>query len=392
MNSCFVAENGDVYVDKKRHMWLVSFSIPITAIAGPLLYIAHGNELFLWGFIFIWYGLFPLADMLMGEDTSNPPESVIPQLEADPYYRIITLLHVPVVVSTFVFLGWFVATYELSALGYLATALLSGYIGGHGLNIGHELGHKRHKLDKWMAKIVLAPAAYGHFFIEHNRGHHKHVATPEDPASAKMGESIYHFACREIPGGFIRAYKVEKERLVVKGRSPWALENEFIQTMAMTLGIYFIMALWLGVAVIPYLLIAGFWSMWQLTSANYIEHYGLKRKKLASGRYEKTQPHHSWNSNHIFSNWALFHLQRHSDHHANATRSFQSLRHFPHLPSLPNGYFGMFILAYIPWLWFTVMDKRLVEVTHGDIEALNLLPSKKAFLISKYKLAISSDD
>lgn len=386
----FIAANGEVYIDKKRYAWLFSFLIPATNVAGPLLYMQSGNELHLWLFIIFWYGLFPVIDGLMGEDTSNPPESVIPQLEKDIYYRVIALLHVPAVVCTFVFLGWFVVNHELSMLGYFCVALLAGYTGGHGLNIGHELGHKRQPLDQWMAKIVLAPAAYGHFFIEHNRGHHKHVATPEDPASAKMGESIYQFALRELPGVFFRAYSVEKQRLEKQGTSPWTLawifDNEFIQTMLMTLGVYFAMAVWLGIEVIPYLLIAAFWSMWQLTSANYVEHYGLKRRKTASGRYEKPRPHHSWNSNHIFSNWALFHLQRHSDHHANATRSYQSLRHFEHLPSLPNGYFGMFVLAYVPWLWFKVMNKRLVAVTNGNIKDINLLPSKRETLIKQYNL------
>ena len=382
----FTAKTGETYVDKKRHMWLASLLIPITTVAGPLLYTEYGQERYLWVFVVLWYGLFPLLDWLLGEDTSNPPEAVIPLLEADNYYRIITLIHVPLVLLTFVFLGWFVANHQLSGLGYFACALLAGYTGGHGLNIGHELGHKRQKLDQWMAKIVLAPAAYGHFFIEHNRGHHKHVATPEDPASAKMGESIYQFALRELPGGVARAYHVEKQRLARQGKSQWSIHNEFLQTVFMTLAAYASMALWLGSTVIPYLIIAAFWSMWQLTTANYIEHYGLKRCMLPSGRYEKPQPHHSWNSNHIFSNWVLFHLQRHSDHHANATRSYQSLRHFDHLPTLPNGYFGMFILAYVPWLWFWVMDKRLIKVTQGKIDCINLLPEKRQALIEKYQL------
>ncbi|WP_371373393.1 alkane 1-monooxygenase [Thalassotalea aquiviva] len=389
-SNTFIAPNGDVYVDKKRYYWLLSLLIPFVAIMGPVLYFQYNNELFLWAFLLIWYGLFPLIDLFLGEDTTNPPESIIPQLEANPYYRWIALLHVPIVLMVFVFLGWFVSHHELSTMGYIASALLSGYIGGHGLNIGHELGHKRHPLDQWMAKIILAPAAYGHFFIEHNRGHHKHVATPEDPASAKMGESIYQFALRELPGGFIRAYGVEKERFKAKSLSPWTIKNEFLQTILMTLSVYLAMALWLGVEVIPYLFIAAFWSMWQLTSANYVEHYGLKRKKLSSGRYEKTQPHHSWNSNHIFSNLALFNLQRHSDHHAHATRSYQSLRHFQNLPTLPNGYFGMFVIAYIPCLWFKVMDKRLVEVTQGNLDSINMLVSKQDTLVKKYNLMPNS--
>ena len=387
----YTAPNGEVYVDKKRHAWMISLLIPALAMAGPLLFNQAGNELFLWMFIGFWYLLFPVIDILMGEDRSNPPESVVPQLEADPYYKIIARIHVPIVMGVFIFIGWFVVNTELTVTGYIAAALTAGYIGGHGLNIGHELGHKKNKVDQWLSKIVLAPAAYGHFFIEHNRGHHKMVATPEDPASSKMGENIYSFAIRELPNAVIRASQIEKTRLETSGERVFSLKNEFIQTVVMTVGFYTAMALWLGPEIVPYLLIAAFWSMWQLTSANYIEHYGLLRQKLPSGRYERPQPHHSWNSNHIFSNWALFHLQRHSDHHANATRAYQSLRHFDNLPSFPNGYFGMFPVAYVPWLWFKVMDKRLVQVVDGDLSKINILPEKREALARKYGLVDKSE-
>jgi len=381
----YTASDGTIYVDKKRYFWWFSLLIPCAAVAGPLLYIKFHHEIFLWLFFVLVYSIFPLIDYFMGEDTSNPPESVIQQLEADPYYSKITRLNVPVVLLSFIFCGWFVASYELSYVSYLAVALLAGSIGGHGLNIGHELGHKRNKLDTWLAKIVLSPAAYGHFFIEHNRGHHKHVATPEDPASAKMGESIYRFALRELSGAITRAYHIEKQRLQKAGKSPWLIENAFLQSILMTLSLYITLFIWLGSSVLPYLVVCAFWSMWQLTSANYIEHYGLLRKKLSNGRYERPQPHHSWNSNHIFSNWALFHLQRHSDHHANATRSYQSLRHFNGLPTLPSGYFGMYGIACVPWLWFKIMDKRLLEVTQGDFNKINILPKKRQALLTKYQ-------
>jgi len=386
----FTAPNGDVYIDKKRHAWIVSFLIPGLAVASTAMYNYFESEWALWAVIAVWYLVFPAIDFVMGEDESNPPESVVPQLEQDKYYRFIARLHVPVVIAAFVYLGWFVGNTDLSVGGYIAAALVAGNIGGHGLNIGHELGHKKNALDQWLAKIILAPAAYGHFFIEHNRGHHKMVATPEDPASSKMGENIYSFAIRELPNAIIRAARIEKERLNKNGKSAFSLENEFFQTILMTISFYVAMGLWLGAAVVPFLLIAAFWSMWQLTSANFIEHYGLLRRKLPSGRYERPQPHHSWNSNHIFSNWALFHLQRHSDHHANATRSYQSLRHFEDLPSFPNGYFGMFPVAYIPWLWFKVMDKRLVNVVDGDLSRMNILPSKREKLIQKYGLVDKS--
>lgn len=382
----FIADNGEVYVDKKRMMWFFSLLLPGIALSGPLLYLQTGSELTLWGVFLFSYLFFPLMDFIFGEDTSNPPESVVPQLEADTFYAWIARLHVPIVIGVTLFMGWFVGTHELSWSGMVASALIAGSVGGHGLNIGHELGHKRNLLDQWLAKFVLAPAAYGHFFIEHNKGHHKQVATPEDPASSKMGEHIYQFALRELPGAINRACLVEKERLVQEGKSPWSLQNEFLQTSLMTLGFYIALALWLGAGVIPYLVLSALWSMWQLTTANYIEHYGLLRQKLPSGRYEPPKPHHSWNSNHVFSNWALFHLQRHSDHHANPTRSYQSLRHFDKLPSLPSGYFGMYPIAYVPWLWFKVMDKRLLQAVNNDPKRINFLPEKREYLMRKYGL------
>lgn len=388
----FVAENGEVYVDKKRRMWFFSLLIPVIGITGPALFMATGQELWLWAVFVFVYVFFPLMDFILGEDTSNPPESVVPQLEADPFYARVARLHVPIVIGVTLFLGWFVGTYELSWSGIIATALIGGSMGGHGLNIGHELGHKRDALNQWLSKIVLAPAAYGHFFIEHNKGHHKHVATPEDPASSKMGEHIYQFALRELPGAIHRAYTLEKQRLHDEGKSQWSVQNEFLQTTTMTLGFYLAMGLWLGPEVVPYLILSAFWSMWQLTTANYIEHYGLLRQKLPSGRYEPPKPHHSWNSNHLFSNWALFHLQRHSDHHANPTRSYQSLRNFAELPSLPSGYFGMYPIAYVPWLWFKVMDKRLLKAVNSDPKRINFLPEKRDYLMQKYGLAERVED
>lgn len=141
-----------------------------------------------------------------------------------------------------------------------------------------------------------------------------------------------------------------------------------------------------GWAMLPFLLVHHVFGYWQLTSANYIEHYGLLRQKDANGRYERCQPHHSWNSNHMLSNLVLFHLERHSDHHANPLRRYQSLRHFDDLPQLPNGYFGMYMLAYVPWLWFRVMDKRLLELPHiqGDLDKVNICPAARADIFLRY--------
>jgi alkane 1-monooxygenase len=374
------------YRDRKRYAWLLSLLVPCTVGFGPALMMISGDPRSLWIPVAFFYLVAPLLDWLMGEDLSNPPESAVPKLDADPYYRWITYLLVPILWSAFIFSAWFVVAYSLPWHGVLAMVMITGSVGGFCINLGHELGHKNTTLERWLAKIILAPSGYGHFFIEHNRGHHRDVATPLDPASSRMGESIYRFVLREMPGAFKRAWALETNRLRRDGQAVWSLHNEILQPALITLLLWSALALWLGPQILPFLVVASFWSNFQLTSANYIEHYGLLRQERAPGKYEVCQPHHSWNSNHIFSNWALFHLQRHSDHHAHPLRRYQSLRHFDNLPRLPSGYFGMFTVAYIPPLWRWVMDERLLGVVGRDAARLNLDPRQREALIRRYQL------
>ena len=378
--------NPEPYRDRKRYAWILSVLVPCIVGLGPVMMIASGDVRALWIPVVFFYGIAPLLDWLLGEDRSNPPESAVPALDADRYYRWVTYLLVPVLWLSFIFSAWFVVHYDLPLHGWIAMILITGSVGGFCINLGHELGHKNTTLERWLAKIVLAPTAYGHFYTEHNRGHHRDVATPADPASSRMGESIYAFLLREMPGSARRAWKLEADRLQREGHSVWSLRNDLLQPALITVALWTALTLWLGVQILPFLLVASFWANFQLTSANYIEHYGLLRKERAPGKYEICQPHHSWNSNHIFSNWALFHLQRHSDHHAHPLRRYQSLRHFPNLPSLPNGYFGMFTIAYIPPLWRYVMDERLLSVVGRNAAHINIDPKHRAALVRKYHL------
>lgn len=375
-----------LYRDRKRYAWLLSLLVPTLVGLGPLLMVSTGDARALWFPVVFFYVIAPALDWLLGEDLSNPPESAVPTLDADPYYRWITYLLVPILWAAFIFGAWFVVHFDLPAHGIAAMVLICGSVGGFCINLGHELGHKNTKLERWLAKIVLAPTGYGHFFIEHNRGHHRDVATPADPASSRMGESIYRFVLREMPGAFKRAWALESARLRQAGLPVWTLRNEILQPALLTLLLWAVVTLWLGPRILPFLLFASFWANFQLTSANYIEHYGLLRKERAPGKYEACQPHHSWNSNHIFSNWALFHLQRHSDHHAHPLRRYQSLRHFDNLPRLPSGYFGMFTIAYVPPLWRRVMDERLLGVVGRDAACINLDPRQRDALIKRYDL------
>ncbi|WP_413912116.1 alkane 1-monooxygenase [Candidatus Skiveiella danica] len=374
------------YRDRKRHAWLLSLAVPALVAAGPLLMFWLHDVRALWLPVLFIYGGVPLLDALMGVDRSNPPESAVPQLEADLFYRRVTFALVPILWAAFVFSAWFVATQQLPWHGWLAMVLTGGGIGGFCINLGHELGHKQTRLERWLAKIVLAPTGYGHFFIEHNRGHHRDVATPDDPASSRMGESIWRFVLREIPGAARRAWRLESDRLQRDGLPRWSLHNEILQPALITVALWTALVLWLGLGVLPFLLAMSAWANFQLTSANYIEHYGLLRGRRADGRYERCQPHHSWNSNHVFSNWAVFHLQRHSDHHAHPGRRYQSLRHFENLPQLPSGYFGMFVVAYIPALWFRVMDRRLLAAVGHDLERINFDPRQRDRLMRQHGL------
>jgi alkane 1-monooxygenase len=203
------------------------------------------------------------------------------------------------------------------------------------------------------------------------------VATPEDSASARFGESIYRFATREIPGGVRRAWRLEKKRLARGGHGLWSWRNEILQSYAVSVVLYGGLLFAFGPAILPFLLIQAAYAWWQLTSANYVEHYGLLRVKRPNGRYERCLPRHSWNANHLASNILTFHLERHSDHHAHASRRYQSLRHYDDVPQLPQGYFGMFLLSYVPPLWFRVMDPRVLALVDGDLERTNLDPSLK---------------
>ncbi|HDY97656.1 MAG TPA: alkane 1-monooxygenase [Pseudomonas sabulinigri] len=379
------------YVDRKRRLWLFSLLVPCLALVGPLLYmLVSPNVMWLWISTLFGYVVIPMLDGLLGEDLSNPPEEAVPALEADPYYRYVTYALVPILWVSFLVNIIFLGTHELPWHGILAVILATGGSLGFGLNLGHEMGHKKSTLERWLAKITLALGCYGHFFVEHNRGHHRDVATPEDPASSRMGESVYRFVFREMPGAFFRAWDLEAQRLDRCGKSVWSLENEILQPALISALLYGGLIAWLGIGILPIMLLIAFWGAFQLTQANYIEHYGLLRIKQPSGRYERCQPHHSWNSNHLFSNWTLFHLQRHSDHHAHPTRRYQSLRDFEDLPRLPSGYPGMYLLAYFPPLWFKVMDKRLLDAVDRDPERINFLPAKKEMLMRRYALSPES--
>ena len=378
--------DGVRFSDRKRYLWLITPAYAALPALSVALYVWTGRELALGLTLVFFYALAPLVDLMLGEDRSNPPESVVPELEEDRYYRVLTYVAVPVQYASLLASAWAVALPELSWWGALVLTLSAGLISGLGVVTGHELGHKQSALERALAKAVLAIPGYGHFTVEHNRGHHSAVSTPEDCASARMGESVYLFALREIPGGLRRAWKLEGARLARRGLPLLSWHNEILQSWSVTLLVQGGLILAYGPPLVPFFLVHNALGWWQLTEANYIEHYGLLRARNGAGRYEPCRPWHSWNSNHMLGNLMLFQLERHSDHHAHPSRRYQSLRHFDDLPTLPMSYGGMYLLAMLPGLWFRVMDPRLLALRHieGRLERVNLDPARRDELWTRY--------
>lgn len=378
----FVATAGDGneirYEDRKRWLWVLSAFMPGVPAVSALAVWATGNAFFAVVPILVYFALVPLLDMLVGEDPDNPPEAVIEAMASDPHYRRLLFLAAFVLWAGFLTVMVVIATV---AMPYWALALLvlaSGIASGSGLTVAHELGHKPNRADQIGARLVAAITGYAHFTIEHNRGHHVMVATPEDHASARLGEGFHAFARREIPGVWRHGIDLERERLKKKGLPFWHWRNEVLQGYAVTAAVTILLVAAFGWWMLPLLAVHHFvgWNM--LSLANYVEHYGLKRERRDNGRYAPCEPRHSWNTNHIVSNLLLFHLQRHSDHHANPLRPYQSLRNFEELPSLPSGYPGSFLLAFVPPLWRAVMDPKVMAWAGGDLSRTNLQPGCEA--------------
>ncbi|TNF62413.1 MAG: alkane 1-monooxygenase [Burkholderiales bacterium] len=370
--------------DPKRLWWLLSPALPALTLLSLLAFLQSGAPAWLWLSMAVIYLVLPSLDAICGEDSANPPAEAVQALQADPWYRQIVAAYVPLQYAVTLLGAWIAATQPLDALGWLGLVLAVGSINGVGINTAHELGHKSPAWERWLARVALAPVAYGHFFVEHNRGHHRRVATPEDPASARMGESFWRFLPRSVLGGLRSAWALEAGRLRGRGLPVLHTGNHNLQAWSLTALLYGALTAVLGWQVLPFLIAQALYGISLLEVVNYIEHYGLLRCRDASGKVEPCTPRHSWNSNHRVSNLFLYHLQRHSDHHAHPARRYQALRHFDESPQLPAGYAAMILLAYWPPLWYRVMDPRVAAHCEGDLQQANLDPARRQALLARW--------
>jgi alkane 1-monooxygenase len=305
----------------------------------------HTTGLACWAGFLSTFGFVPGIELILAPDARNLEAEEESLAKANKWYdRILYVAFVLQFVSLYFFLVSMQE--ELVWSDRLGRILMMGLLAGiFGINLAHELGHRTNKAEQFLAKCLLLTSLYMHFFIEHNKGHHTHVSTPNDPSSAKYKQSVFAFWFQTFPGTLRSAWKIDAKQTSV-----------FIIVQMLFLAL---IGWFFGTLVMGCFVLAALIGSIQLETVNYIEHYGLARERVESGRYERVKPHHSWNSNHIMGRLLLFELSRHSDHHFQASRKYQVLRHHEDTPQMPTGYPGMILLALVPPIWFRVMDTQM---------------------------------
>jgi len=326
--------------------YLLSLLLPASIYVGLL---SHGP----WAYaaLAFAFGLVPLLEAVLPTFAANLSETQRAERLRQPWYDVLVLVQIPLHLGAIVL--FLMVVPEDRAAGDLTS--LVGHItamgvscGSLAINIAHELGHRPNGIYQRLAQGLLVTTLYGQFFIDHNLGHHKNVATPEDASTARYGEVLYNFWFRSIIGVWQTAWRLK----------PGLMALLFSAEVLMLLGIWMSAPL----AFVPFLL-ASLMGILLLETVNYIEHYGLLRAKVSEFRYENAQPIHSWNSNHPLGRFMLFELTRHSDHHAHPHKPYPVLDHFDEAPQMPAGYPAMMVLAAIPPIWFRVMNPRLKPAT-----------------------------
>jgi alkane 1-monooxygenase len=349
------AENADIcdMIKWSTFKYLIAF------IPAILFIISINIEVY--GLTLLWvYGLVQVLDFLSKESNSMNSDTVEQEVSNAFMYDLIIWLSIPV---QYIVLYLFLETVSSGLLTSWNLTLITLSYGMcaaiYGINVAHELGHRSKKMEQWMAKLLLLTAQYTHFTIEHNFGHHKHVGTDHDAASAKLNENVYFFVCKSVFYGYISAWDIERKRLRNRNLSFWTLDNGMIvNTLLQLFSLGLIVSIY-DIRTCLFFMIGAFIAVFFLEAINYIQHYGLRRQLKSDGSFEKVQLWHSWNSNFPYGRLALFELSRHSDHHDKSQRKYQALRPYPECPQLPTGYPGMVILALFPPIFFRVMNSKI---------------------------------
>ena len=338
-----------------KYLW--AYSIPVVGI---LCIFQQGLwSYFLLVFVFV---LIPILEYILPLDHSNYSDEEKGKRLKNKLFDWLLYLNVLILYGSLFFTFTIVQTKSLQLYELIGIVLSLGIIlGSNGINVAHELGHRKKRYERILGKLLLIPSHYTHFFIEHNHGHHLDVSTPNDPSTAKYNQSLYSFWWQSVSGTYLKAWKIQKRINEIDTISFFSPKNDMFWFTIIQITYLISLYAFFGLKVLFVGISAGIVGFLLLETINYIEHYGLKRKNLPSGRYERVSEKHSWNSNHILGRIILYELTRHSDHHYKSTKEYQILECHEESPQLPFGYPTSMVLSFIPPLWYSIMNKRIPE-------------------------------
>ena len=327
------------------------------------------NGLYCWAPFLYAFLIIPIVELFIQPDATNLNETEENLAKSNKAYDVLLWLTVPL--QYFLLFTFLTSLQQQNATIDIVGKIVGMGIlcGTFGINVAHELGHRKNKFEQFLAKTLLLSSLYMHFFIEHNKGHHKHVATPDDPSTAKFKQAVYAFWIQTLVGTYKSAWQIAIQDARKNKKNKWpVLLNQMFLFQCIQIAFLFVIGWFFGVTVLSCFVIAAFIGAILLETVNYIEHYGLTRKQTSPHSYERVMPNHSWNSNHVIGRLMLFELSRHSDHHYLASRKYQILRNIDNAPQMPTGYPGMIILSLFPPLWFKIM--------HDQMKRFDLLPTQ----------------
>ena len=299
----------------------------------------------------------PFLDLIIGNHTENLSKDEKDNIASKWVFDAMLYLNLPIVFSLLYLVFTKIETqeyavYELIGLGLSAGILLAT----NAINVAHELGHRTPYFERFMSKCLYMPCLYMHFYIEHNFGHHMNVATPKDGATAKYNQTVFSFWVTSVTRQYADAWIRQIKLLKTEKRPFLSVKNDMLWYHLIQPTYIFGVFYFFSINAMLFAIAIGVVSFLFLESINYIEHYGLRRFKTSSGRYERVQPHHSWNSNFNIGRIVLYELTRHSDHHFKSSKKYQLLNSYDQSPTLPFGYPASILLSLVPPLWFKIMN------------------------------------
>ena len=348
---CFIILDDNLLKMK----YLLAYLIPLISFIG--IYV--GNYWSFSGVVFT-FGIVPIFELILPKDKKNYTDLEIATKSNNFYFDLLLYINVIVVFGILYYALQKVIITKPTYPEVVGIVLSLGVVlGSNGINVAHELGHRKRLFERILGKLLLIPSHYTHFYIEHNNGHHIHVCTPQDPSTAKFNQSLFSFWIQTVKGTYSKAWNIQKKLNKIEKHTMFSIKNDMFWFTVIQISYLLLVYYFFGLIGLLVAFFAGIVGFLLLETINYIEHYGLKRNILPSGRYERVSEKHSWNSNHILGRIMLYELTRHSDHHFKSQKKYQVLEYHYESPQLPFGYPASIVLSFFPPLWFAVMNKRI---------------------------------